>query len=77
MGVISKTFVGANRIFGGLAVLGGVVTIGQALFQLIRGECTLYGFLVLLGIGVGLLVVGVIYMKAPLFRRRLDPEPPK
>jgi uncharacterized membrane protein HdeD (DUF308 family) len=66
LGIFWRTFVTGNRLFGALCAVAGIETIYEALK---RGPFDI-GFWELLGFGACAIAVGILYMKAPLFRSK-------
>jgi hypothetical protein len=71
-GPIARAFIGVNRIFGAMAVFMGIVAVADALVGLVRGVSSLRSTFVVGGFGVIVIIVGVLYLKAPLARTRKD-----
>lgn len=66
-GPIAKAFIAMNRIFGAGAAVGGAYLLAIAVLALVRGRdfsavwpMALWGF--------ALILAGVVYLRAPLFR---------
>jgi hypothetical protein len=59
-----------NRVFGSFALVGGLVLLAKCAWHLLRGvrEWSQSYFAVLLG--VTLVIVGIVYLRAPLRRQR-------
>jgi uncharacterized membrane protein YesL len=66
----ARVFVALNRIFGAFALVGGLLLLAKCAWHLLRGvrEWSQSYFAVLFG--VTLVVVGIVYLRAPLWRQR-------
>ena len=69
MGLIAKTFVLANRIFGQSAILGGGITTIAAIVRGVRGDFATFAGWMWVALGLGLIGVGFVYVRVPLMRR--------
>jgi hypothetical protein len=69
----SRVFVALNRVFGAFALVGGFVLLAKCAWHLLRGvrEWSQSYFAVLFG--VTLVIVGIVYLRAPLWRRVQEP----
>jgi hypothetical protein len=65
-GTFSRLFVLVNRLFGAGAVIAGVSALVTAAERLIHGEGRASGLYAIFGIVC--VVVGVVYLRAPLSR---------
>jgi uncharacterized membrane protein HdeD (DUF308 family) len=64
----ARAFVALNRVFGAFALVGGLCLLAKCAWHLLDGErhwSELY-FAVLFG--VAMVFVGIVYLKAPLWR---------
>jgi len=68
MGPVAKTFVMINRVFGWFTAVAGVLVLAGALQRLVLGRSAGLGLGWHFLIGVVLLAVGVMYIRAPLTR---------
>ena len=68
MNLFARMFVGANRLFGAVIVLFGVVAFGSAIYCLVRGQ--LGGAASYALVGLILVACGLLYLNAPLSRVR-------
>ena len=67
---VARAFLVLNRVFGSFALVGGLVLLAKCAWHLLRGvrEWSQSYFAVLLG--VTLVIVGIVYLRAPLRRQR-------
>ena len=69
LGRFARTLVVLNHVFGAIAVAGGVLLLAKCAWQLLRGarqwsqECFAVPF------GLALVIVGIVYLRAPLWGR--------
>jgi hypothetical protein len=65
-----RTFVAVNRVFGAFAVLGGLSLLAKCGWHLLTGarDWSQSYFAVLFG--VALVIAGIVYLRAPLWRRQ-------
>ena len=70
LGPLARAFVSVNRVFGALAVVGGLLLLAKCAWHLFTGarQWSQSYFAVLFG--VTLVIVGIVYLTAPLWRRR-------
>jgi hypothetical protein len=70
LGPFARMFVALNRVFGTFALVGGLLLLTKCAWHLLRGvrEWSQSYFAVLFG--VTLVVVGIVYLGAPLGRQR-------
>lgn len=68
MGTIAKAFVIANRIFGWGTAVAGVSVLLDVVQRIVVGSAGGIGLGWHVLIGVLLVVVGVVYIRAPLYR---------
>jgi len=66
-GRFARAFVVANRVFGVLVALAGASLLAQALVALLQGR-SLSGVWLAGVLGIAFLLVGIVYLRAPLFR---------
>ena len=69
-GKFGRAFIFVNRVFGAGCILGGASIIVAALVCLVRGAAVGSSVWTSGVIGVVLIAVGALYLKAPLFRHR-------
>jgi hypothetical protein len=67
---LTRTFVSVNRIFGWAAAIGGALTLAESVVRLVIGRSGLAETAGLALIGFVLLAVGIVYIRAPLTRRK-------
>lgn len=67
MATLSRVFVVANRIFGGLAALGGLSLLLNCAWAVAHGR-RIADVWIGAAFGVIALFAGVVYLRAPLFR---------
>jgi uncharacterized membrane protein HdeD (DUF308 family) len=69
-GSVARAFVTLNRVFGAFALLGGLALLAKCAWHLLRGvrDWSQSYFAVLFG--VTLIIVGIVYLRAPLWRQR-------
>jgi hypothetical protein len=65
---LTKAFVGVNRIFGWAAAIGGALTMAESVVRLAFGYSSLTGMAGRALTGFVLLVIGIVYIRAPLTR---------
>ena len=67
---VARVFVAFNRVIGSFALVGGLVLLVKCTWHLLRGvrEWSQSYFAVVLG--VTLVIVGIVYLRAPLRRQR-------
>jgi divalent metal cation (Fe/Co/Zn/Cd) transporter len=63
----ARGFVLVNRIFGGCAVAAGVFLFAEAVVALLKGRSVNEVWMAAL-FGVVMAIVGLVYLRAPLFR---------
>jgi hypothetical protein len=68
IGPFSRLFILINRLFGAMCVVVGIALVFIALGQAITRGVASTNFWQTLGIGICVVVAGVIYLRAPLFR---------
>lgn len=70
LGPFARVFVALNRVFGAFALVGGLVLLAKCAWHLLRGvrDWSQSYFAVLFG--VILIIVGIVYLRAPLSRHR-------
>lgn len=68
MNIFAKLFVFANRLFGAFTLLIGVALLGLLGLRLLRGLPTSSNAWIFALIGIVLIAVGVVYLRAPLSR---------
>jgi hypothetical protein len=70
LGPFARVFVALNRVFGAFALIGGLVLLAKCAWHLLRGvrDWSQSYFAVLFG--VTLIIVGIVYLRAPLWRQR-------
>lgn len=73
LGPFARAFVALNRVFGTFALVGGLVLLAKCAWHLLRGvrDWSQSYFAVLFG--VTLAAVGIVYLRAPLWRRVQEP----
>jgi hypothetical protein len=70
LGPFARAFVTVNRIFGGYTLAVGLVVLTASAWHLLRGTATRSQLYVGVLFGLGALLVGLVYLRAPLRRRR-------
>jgi hypothetical protein len=69
---LARAFVALNRVLGAFALVGGFVLLAKCAWHLLRGvrDWSQSYFAVLFG--VTLVVVGIVYLRAPLWRQQSE-----
>jgi len=65
MNPFARAFLVMNRVFGALAAFVGIYVIAGSLWAMLHGSQNYRGFI----IGPIFLIVGILYLKAPLSRQ--------
>jgi hypothetical protein len=73
MGLISRIFVVTNRIFGAFVVLGGFSLMLNCVWVVAHGR-SLADVWIGAAFGVVMMLVGIVYLRAPLRRASKDPR---
>jgi uncharacterized membrane protein YesL len=70
LGTFARAFVAINRLFGAFALVGGISLLAKCAWHLLQGvrDWSHSYFAVLFG--VTLTLVGIVYLRAPLWRQR-------
>jgi uncharacterized membrane protein YesL len=68
MNAFARAFVIANRVFGAFTAAGGALLLAMVIVSFVRGFRTLLPTVGYAAVAVGLIAVGVLYLKAPLSR---------
>ena len=68
LGPFARTFVALNRIFGALTLLGGLNLLAYWGWCSLRGGAHWPQQYTLGLFGLGMVVVGIVYLRAPLWR---------
>ena len=69
LGPFARAFVAANRIFGAFALLSGMWLLAACAWRLLRGARHWPQWYLAIPLGVILIAVGTLYLRAPLWRR--------
>jgi uncharacterized membrane protein YesL len=69
LGPLARAFVSVNRIFGAFTLIGGVILLAECAWRLLRGTTDWAQLYVAVLSGVALVLVGIVYLRAPLWRR--------
>ena len=72
LGPFARVFVAANRVFGAGSLFGGLYLLVLCAWSLLRGTTHWSQSYVAALFGVVLVVVGIVYLRAPLWRRRRE-----
>ena len=70
IGKFGRAFIFVNRLFGAFCILAGASMIVSALVGLVRGRTFGAAVWPSGALGMVLIAVGALYLKAPLFRPR-------
>ena len=72
LGSFARTFVALNRAFGTFAVAGGLILLAKCAWHLLQGakHWSEEYFAVLFG--VAMVIVGIVYLRVPLWRRQRE-----
>jgi predicted phage tail protein len=68
MNIFSRIFVAANRVFGAFTAAGGALFVAATVTSYVRGHLTVGSLLIGATVGVSLILVGIVYLRAPLSR---------
>jgi hypothetical protein len=68
IGTFGRLFILINRVFGAMCVVGGISMVLTALGQAIARGMYTTSFWQTFAIGVCVIVAGILYLRAPLFR---------
>jgi len=70
LGPLARAFVSVNRVLGAFALIGGLLLLAKCAWHLFAGtrQWSQSYFAVLFG--VTLVIAGIVYLKAPLWRSR-------
>jgi hypothetical protein len=71
IGKFGRLFILLNRVFGAMCVVAGVSMILTAVAQAIARGMAAANFWQTFAIGVCIVVAGVLYLRAPLFRDKI------
>jgi hypothetical protein len=76
LGRFARTFVVLNRVFGAVAVAGGVLLLAKCAWHLLQGakQWSQEYFAVLFSLA--LLIAGIVYLRAPLWERPREADMP-
>ena len=75
-GPFARAFVLLNRVFGAGAAIGGIYLLGIFVIAIVRGRAVGEAWAVG-AFGLGSLVAGIVYLRAPLFRPTKSDAPRK
>ena len=72
LGPFARAFVALSRVFGAFAVAGGLLLLAKCAWHLLQGarQWSQEYFAVLFG--VAMVIVGIVYLRAPLWRRQRE-----
>ena len=69
---LPRAFVALNRIFGAIALAGGLSLLAKCAWHLLSSEKRWSQEYFAVFFGVALVIVGIVYLKAELWRRPKD-----
>ena len=73
LGPFARAFVAANRLFGASMLIGGVYLLLVSAWRLLRGTMFWSQSYVVVLFGIAMVLAGIVYLRAPLFRRPREP----
>jgi hypothetical protein len=68
MNIFARAFVVANRMFGAFTAAGGALLLATTITSFDRGFLNLGSLVLWAAVSAGLIVIGIVYLRAPLFR---------
>ena len=68
MNIFARAFVAANRVFGAFTAAAGALLLAMTLVSFVRGSLNVTSFALWATFAVVLILVGVLYLRAPLSR---------
>jgi hypothetical protein len=68
LGPFARAFVALNRVFGAFALVGGLCLLVKCAWHLLDGERHWSQLYFAVSFGVAMVFVGIVYLKAPLWR---------
>ena len=69
LGPFARAFVAANRIFGAFVLLSGMWLLAACAWRLLGGVTHWPQWYLAIPLGVILIAVGIVYLRAPLWRQ--------
>jgi hypothetical protein len=72
LGSFARTFVALNRVFGALAIVGGLVLLAKCAWHLLQGTKQWSQEYFAVSFGVALVIAGTVYLRAPLWPRQRE-----
>ena len=71
-GPFARAFVALSRVFGVCAVAGGLLLLAKCAWHLLEGARQWPQEYFAVVFGVAMVIVGIVYLKAPLWRRQRE-----
>jgi hypothetical protein len=72
LGTFARTFVALNLVFGAFAIAGGLLLLAKCAWHLFQGTKQWSQEYFAVAFGVALVVAGIVYLRAPWWRRQRE-----
>ena len=73
LGPLARAFIALNRVLGASAIVGGLALLAKCAWHLLLGVRSWSQSYFAVLFGVTLLIVGIVYLRVPLWRDRTEP----
>jgi len=67
-----RAFIAVNRVFGAVALVGGLSLLAKCAWHLLTGVRDWSQSYFAVFFGAALVIAGIVYLRAPLWRRRSE-----
>ena len=69
---LARTFVALNRLFGAVALIGGLCLLGKCGWHLLQGARSWSQSYFAVFFGAAMVILGIVYLRAPSWRTRRE-----